>query len=70
MIIHNYRSMIGQFFPLQQENNEVRTANLTQDRPVGEFIKMDALPGDSKSSIEKMTHPLEGTMKQGACHLI
>lgn len=66
MIIHNYRSMIGQFFPLQQENNEVRTANLTQDRPVGEFIKMDALPGDSKSSIEKMTHPLGGYDETGS----
>ncbi|EEU4852916.1 hypothetical protein HBD74_004065 [Salmonella enterica] len=66
MIIHNYRSMISQFFPLQQENNEVRTANLTQDRPVGEFIKMDALPGDSKSSIEKMTHPLGGYDETGS----
>ncbi|VEA76431.1 Uncharacterised protein [Salmonella enterica subsp. arizonae] len=53
MIIHNYRSMIGQFFPLQQENNEVRTANLTQDRPVGEFIKMDALPVIVKVALRK-----------------
>lgn len=52
--------MISQFMPLQQESNEPRTANLTQDRPAGEFIKMDIVPGDSNSSIEKMTHPLAG----------
>jgi len=58
--------MIGQFFPLQQENNEARTANLTQDRPAGEFIKMDAIPGYSNSSIEKMTHPLAGCGETGS----
>ncbi|VTR53388.1 Uncharacterised protein [Serratia fonticola] len=42
------------------------TANLTQDRTAAEFIKMDAVPGDSKSSIEKMTHPLAGCDETGS----
>lgn len=57
--------MIGQFYPLRQQSNEPRTANLTQDRPAGAFIKMDAVPGDSNSSIEKMTHPLAGCGETG-----
>ncbi|WPO95474.1 MULTISPECIES: hypothetical protein [Enterobacteriaceae] len=65
MINHNYRSTIGQFIPLQQESNKPRTAHLTQERPAGECIKMDVVPGNSTSSIEKMTHPLAGCSEEG-----
>ncbi len=58
MINHNYRTIISQFIPLQQMGNEPRTVNLTKERMAGEFIGIDAVPGNSNSSIEKMTHPL------------
>lgn len=60
MINHNYRAIISQFIPLQQMGNEPRTVNLTKERMAGEFIGIDAVPGNSNSSIEKMTHPLAG----------
>jgi hypothetical protein len=60
MNISHCRSMVGQFMPLQAAGGEPRTAQLIEDRPAGQCITMDRVPGSSKSSIEKMTQPLAG----------
>lgn len=63
MMNHNYRMMIAQFIPLSQENAEPYATKLTVDKPSCEFIRLDDVPGSSLSSIEKMTHPLAGSLE-------
>ncbi|EJD6402343.1 MULTISPECIES: hypothetical protein [Providencia] len=63
MMNHDYRTMIAQFTSLPPDNTQPYTARLSIERPSSEYIQLDAVPGSSSSSIEKMTHPLAGSHK-------
>ncbi|QKJ50904.1 hypothetical protein G9396_07765 [Providencia rettgeri] len=63
MMNHDYRTMIAQFTSLPPDHTQPYTARLSIERPSSEYIKLDAVPGSSSSSIEKMTHPLAGSHK-------
>lgn len=63
-MIADYRTLTAGFTSLPLNTSEPRSVCLTQDKPAEKVITLNSVPGNSSSSLEKMTHPLAGCSDQ------